>query len=332
MKGHLRVLLLLSALMPGALPCRAQTNPAGSLKLLGTIPLERVEGRIDHMAATPDGRWLFVAALGSNRLIEIDTQATKVSRVTKVRAPQGVCYLPKSGEIAVSSAGNGNLQFYTGALRPLGTVRGLDHADNVRYDADANLVYVGYGAGGALAVIDPELAVQTAKIPLDGHPESFQLEGHGTRIFVNVPAAREIEVFDRANRVLLNEWKLKDGAADFPMALDEADKRLFIGTRNPARMLVLETEAGKEVALLSACGDSDDLFYDASNRDIYLSGGQGCVNVFRQADSVSYERVGSVNTFPGARTSLLVPAAHRLYVAVPHSGAQRAEIMVFATP
>ena len=311
--------------------CLAQTSTDINLQLLGTIPLEHVDGRIDHMAATPDGRWLFVAALAGNRVLEVDTQAGRVTRVTKVRTPQGVVYLPKSDEIAVASGGNGNLQFYTGTLQPLGTVRGLDLADNVRYDADANLVYVGYGIAGALAIIDPQLAVQTAKIPLDGHPESFQLEAHGTRIFVNVPAAGEIEVFDRAKRTLLNEWKLKDAAADFPMALDESDKRLFIGTRKPARVLVLETEAGKELAVLSACGDGDDLFYDPVNQFIYLSGGQGCVSVFRQTDSVNYDRVDTVNTFPGARTSLLVPGAHRLYVAVPHRGAQRAEIMVFAT-
>jgi hypothetical protein len=308
----------------------AQTGPDSGLQLLGTIPLEHVDGRIDQMAASPDGRWLFVAAQGGNRVVKVDTQAARVSAVIKVRSPRGICYLPKSQQVAVASAGSGDLQFYTDTLKPLGTVRGLDEADNLRYDADANLVYAGYG-DGALAVIDPQMAVQTAKIPLDGHPESFQLESHGTRVFINVPATGEIEVFDRANRRLLNEWKLKDAADSVSMALDEADKRLFIGTRKPARILVLETEAGKELAMLSACGDTDDLFFDESNRFIYLSGGQGCVSVFQQADSVTYNRMDTVSTFPGARSSLLVPQAQRLYVAVPHRGAQRSEIMVFAT-
>jgi DNA-binding beta-propeller fold protein YncE len=264
-------------------------------------------------------------------VLKIDTQAGKVIAAVKVMGPQGVYYLSKTGNVAVASGHDGNLQFYTDKFQPLGIVRGLDDADNVRYDADANLVYAGYGQG-ALAVIDPDTFVQTAKIPLDGHPESFRLETLGTRIFINVPSAGEIEVFDRANRVLLAEWKLKDSAENFPMALDEAGKRLFIGTRKPPRMLVIETEAGKEIATLSACGDTDDLFYDALSKLIYLSGGQGCVSMFRQTDSLTYDRLDDISTFPGARTSLLVPAAHRLYVAVPHSGAQPAEIMVFTTP
>ncbi len=330
MRDSLRIALTLLVLAVCVRNGAARAGSGSVLRLMGAIPLGHVEGRIDHLAATPDGRRLFVAALGDDRLLVIDTEAAKVTARIKVREPQGVCYLPKSGKLAVTSGHDGNVQFYTAALEPLGTVRGLDGADNIRYDADANLVYVGYGQG-ALAVIDPEMLVQTANIPLDGHPESFQLEERGTRVFINVPAAGEIEVFDRANRRLLNQWKIKDGAGNFPMALDEPDKRLFIGTRKPPRMLVLETEAGKELAFLSACGDTDDLFYDASRRLIYLSGGQGCVSVTRQTDSVTYERLETISTPPGARTSLLVPAAHRLYVAAPHRGKQPAAIMVFAT-
>ncbi len=330
MRGNILVVLVLLALAIGVRASHARAGADSALRLVRTIPIGGVKGRIDHMAATPDGRWLLVAALGGNRALKIDTQAAKVTAAIKVMEPQGVCFLPKSDKVAVASGHDGNLQFYTDRLEPLGTVRGLDDADNVRYDANANLVYAGYGEG-ALAVIDPDMVVQTAKIPLDGHPESFQLEQLGTRIFINVPSTGEIEVFDRANRVLLAVWKLKDAAGNFPMALDEAGKRLFVGTRKPAQMLVIETEAGKEIALLSACGDTDDLFYDAFSKLIYLSGGQGCVSVFRQADSRTYDRLDTISTFPGARTSLLVTAAHRLYVAVPRRGAQRAEIMVFAT-
>ena len=335
MRGYSRVHLvwLIISLISAAATRADAAGAAAALSIqpAGAIALGRIEGRIDHLAATADGRWLFVAALRGNQLLEIDTAAGKIVAAVKVAEPQGVCYLPRSGKVAVASGHDGNVQFYTNRLTPLGMVRGLEDADDLRYDDDANLVYAGYGAG-ALAVIDPEMAVQTARIPLDGHPESFQLEKLGTRIFINVPSMNEIEVFDRANRVLLNEWKLKDGAANFPMALDEAGRRLFIGTRRPPRMLAIETEAGKEIAFLSGCGDADDLFFDSFNRLIFMSGGQGCVSVFRQADSLIYDRFATLNTMPGARTSLLVPAAHRLYVAVPHQAAQPAEIMVFTIP
>jgi hypothetical protein len=326
MRARSPVLLILLWMLAVPIPIRAEDNV---LRLAATITLTGVRGRIDHMAATPDGRWLFVAALGSNRVLRVDTQSGKVDgTINGIRAPQGVCHLAKSNKLAVASGGGGDLLFYAAdTLRPLGVVRGLEDADNLRYDADANLLYVGYGEG-ALAVIDPEMVVQTARIPLDGHPESFQLEERGTRIFINVPSAGEVEVYDRATRRLLYEWTLKPLSGNFPMALDEAHKRLYIGTRKPPGMAVMETEAGKVIAIMDACGDTDDLFYQASGRLIYLTGGQGCVNVFRQGEANNYDRVEKVETYPGARTSLLVPSAHRLYVAVD----QRAEIMVFETP
>ena len=301
------------------------------LRPAGTIPMAGIEGRIDHMAATPDGRLLFVAALGSDRVLRIDTEAARVTAViTGVKEPQGVCYLPKSAQLVVAGGGDGTVRIYDAALKLAATVGGLDDADNVRYDPAADLVYVGYGQG-ALAVIDPHQGARVARIPLDGHPESFQLERRSARIFVNVPAAGEIEVIDRARRAVIARWKVTGAADNFPMALDQGAKRLFIGTRKPPRLLVMDTEAGKTIATLDACGDTDDLFYDPAGTRIYLSGGEGCIDVFRQTDPSAYERLETVRTLRGARTSLFVPAAHRLFVAVPHRGAQRAAVLVFET-
>jgi hypothetical protein len=122
----------------------------------------------------------------------------------------------------------------------LKTISGLDDADNMRFDAKAGLIYVGYGSG-ALAVIDPTKAATAGNIKLAGHPESFQLEKNGSRIFVNVPDAQHIAVVDRGLNVLEATWPMTDFKANFPMALDEAGHRLFVGCRNPARLVVFDT-------------------------------------------------------------------------------------------
>jgi len=97
-------------------------------------------------------------------------------------------------------------------------------------------------------VIDPEKAAKVAEINLDAHPESFQLEKSGNRIFVNVPGANEIEVVDRKKRQVLAKWPVTDAKSNFPMALDEAHHRLFVGCRKPAKVLAFDTETGKVVA------------------------------------------------------------------------------------
>lgn len=305
---------------------------AGDLALLlpaGTIPLPGVEGRIDHLAASPDGRRLFVAALGSDRVERIDTERRLVTgSIGGVKGPQGVCFLPNSGGLAVASGGDGNLRVYDRELRLVGTVGALEDADNVRYDAATNLLYVGYGQG-ALAVIDADRVAKVAEIPLDGHPESFQLERAGKRIFVNVPSAGEIEIVDREKRRVTGKWKPTEAAANFPMALDESGRRLFAGFRAPARLVAFDSETGTAVTNLSACGDTDDLFYDSANRQIYLSGGAGCISVFEQGRPSGFQPAYTIATPVGARTSLFVPANQTLYVAVPHRETQAAEILIF---
>jgi hypothetical protein len=198
----------------------------------------------------------------------------------------------------------------------------------VRYDPEARLVYVGYG-DGALAVIDPAKRVKIADIKLSGHPESFQLESKGKRIFVNVPAARHVAVIDRQKREVIATWPLAEASANFPMALDEDGHRLFIGCRGPAEVLVLDTDSGGIAAKMDCCGDTDDIFYDATAKKLYVSGGAGAIDVFERQDANHYRLMTAIKTAAGARTSFYDPGGQALYLAVPHRGAQKAEIRVY---
>ena len=147
------------------------------------------------------------------------------------------------------------------AMRKAGESPDLDDADNLRFDAKAKRIYVGYG-DGALGMIDPVTMRLMSSIPLKNHPESFQLEDDGPRIFVNVPDAKQIAVVDRAAGKVVATWPLEDVRANFPMALDEKQHRLFVGCRQPARLLAFDTQSGKRVAETPISGDVDDLFLD----------------------------------------------------------------------
>jgi len=213
-------------------------------------------------------------------------------------------------------------------LKLVAAVNDLDDADNVRYDPQAKMLYVGYG-NGALALIDPEKVTKVGDIKLDGHPESFRLETNGNRIFVNVPQSGEIEVIDRSKRDVVTKWPLAGAQSNFPMALDEEHHRLFVGCRKPAKMLVLDTQAGRTVAEVECVGDTDDLFYDAVHKKVYVSGGAGAITVIAQVDPDHYRVLETIKTAAGARTSFFSPETSRLYLAVPHRGSQRAEVRVY---
>jgi DNA-binding beta-propeller fold protein YncE len=294
-----------------------------------TIPLDGVEGRFDHFGVDAARHRLYVAALGNNSLEVIDLAAgRRVMSVAGLKKPTGVRVLPDSGNVVVASGDDGKVRVYDPDLKLLGTLGGLDDADNVRLDPSDKLAYVGYGEG-ALAVIDPAGPNKLASIKLEAHPEAFQVEDKGSRIFVNVPGARHVAVIDREKRSVVARWRLRDAAENFPMALDEAHQRLFVGCRKPAKVLVLDTHTGKAVAALDYCGDTDDLSYDTNAGRLYVTGGAGCITVIEQADADHYRTLGNLPTAEGARTSAFVPQTRTLYVAVPHRGNQPAELRAY---
>jgi len=182
---------------------------------------------------------------------------------------------------------------------------------------------------GALALLNED-GSKSGEIPLGAHPESFQLERAGPRVFINVPDKHEVQVADLKTQKVEARWPVTD-TQNYPMALDEADGRLFLGCRSPARLLVLVTHSGNRAAALDIIGYTDDLYYNSNRKLIYVIGGAGAVDVIRQDGPGRYERVARQSTAPGARTGLWVREWNRLFVAAAKRGAAAARILVFAT-
>jgi DNA-binding beta-propeller fold protein YncE len=308
-----------------------QASPTRApLTFVGAIDLPRVEGRIDHLAYDAAVQQLFVAALGNNTVEVLDLKAgTHLKSLPGFREPQGIAVVPDAKMVAVANGQGEGLQLLsTDDHRPGPIVKLGDDSDNVRYDASAKRLYVGFG-GGALAAVNPGDAKVLGEAKLAGHPESFQLERSGTRAFVNVPTADQIAVVDRGAMKVVATWPVSTAKANFPMALDEANHRLFIGCRRPAKVLVYDTASGRETSSFDIVGDTDDLFYDTVRKRLYVSGGEGFVDVFQSEEANRFTRIARLTTAAGARTSLYVPELNRLVLAVPHRGGQKAEIRIY---
>jgi DNA-binding beta-propeller fold protein YncE len=332
--GGRRIVMTLSArFLPLCFLLAAVRAPAGDtgLRLVQTIPLPEVEGRIDHMAADVEGGRLFVAALGNNTLEVLDLrEGTHIRSIAGLHQPQGVVFVAGSNRLFVANGQDGALSIYdAGTYQALGSVSLSDDADNLRYDAETDRIYVGYG-NGALGAVEAAAGKKVGSTRLGGHPESFQLEQDGRRIFINVPSKGHIAVVDRDSKRVVSVWPLAGAQANFPMALDAADHRLFVGCRRPARLLVYDTESGHQIGSLAIDGDPDDVFYNAAHKSLYVSCGAGYLDLIEQTDADSYVVNVRLPTAPGARASLYVPELGRLYLAVPHRGGHSAEIRVYA--
>jgi len=320
-------LFLIAAVAIAALQSRSAQEP---LILVRSIDLPRVEGRIDHLAFDAAGQRLFVAALGNNTVEVLDLKSNShIKSVPGFREPQGIAVLPDPKLVAVANGQGEGMQFIdAGDYHPARLVRLGEDSDNVRYDPATGRLFVGFGAG-ALASISPADGKVLGEAKLSGHPESFQLERSGPRVFVNVPTADQIAVVDRAVMKVIATWPVVGAKSNFPMALDEANHRLFVGCRRPARVLMYDATTGKESGSFEIVGDTDDLFYDAALKRLYVSGGEGYLDVFQEEGAYRFARIAHIATAAGARTSLWVPEQARLYLAVPHRGSQKAEIRIY---
>src|SRR5437899_3135343 len=264
--------LILATLLVSSGPAAGQE--AQPLSLETHIPLPNVKGRIDHASGDVKGQRLFVAAVDNHTLEVVDLKSgQRVRTIADLAEPQGVFYDASTNRLFVACGLDGVTKVFDGTtFQILATVKFPDDADNIRYDTRSKGVIVGYAGAkqlrkreegtGGLGFLDSN-GKKTGDIVIDAHPESFQLEEVGTRLFVNVPEKKEIEVIDLVKHTIVARWPVS-AKNNFPMALDEAHHRVFVGCWVPPRLLAFDTDTGKEVAAGEIAGSADDLFYDSS--------------------------------------------------------------------
>ncbi len=317
----------LAVLLWNGSPAVSQQPP---LERIQTIQLKGPHGRLDHLALDATHARLFVANMANASLDVVDLKkGTLLKQIAGQKGIQGIAYAADLNRIFVGVGEVGVCNVFDGDMFALVKSLPFPDADNVRYDSRTQRVYVAH-ADKALAVINGKTLEVLADIKLPGAPESFQLEKNRPRLYLNAPSSSLLAVIDTNGNKLTNQFPLKLARGNFPLALDEADHRLFIGCRRKPMIIVLDTETGKEVTSVPIPGDTDDLFFDAKRKRIYASCGAGSIAVIRQIDADHYATQAQIPTIKLARTSLFDPETGHFYQVVPrHDDRPGPEIWVY---
>ncbi len=326
---------VVAALLGCVTVCFAQNNVP--LRLVQTIPMPKVEGRLDHMGVDVKGKRLFVAGLGNNSLEVIDLRAARrIQSIPGFSKPQGVFYAAKEKKLFVANGTDGTCKVLKGKPEKLtNSIKLSLGADLMDYDGEAKVLYVGYGGRddgkdfGEVAILDTYKEVGTGDIQTSAHPGGMALEKKGSEFFLTIPENDSIVVIDRKSQKIVRTWLMSAAQQPVSLALDEAHHRLFVGLRKPPKFVVLDTNSGTVVTAMESVGLIDGVSFDPVHNRIYVSGGEGFVFAYQQRDPDHYESLGRIATAPNARTSLFVPELNRLYVAVPKKDDRDAEIRVF---
>jgi hypothetical protein len=336
MRNRRLVLWIIAFLLAPVLTIHGQDKLP--LKLIQKVPMPNVKGRLDHFGLDLAGNRLFVAALGDdqNTVEVIDLKSGKwISSIPGQSKPQGLFYSPDFKKLFVANGTDGTCKIFAGDTfkliesLPIGT-----DADHVGYDPATKYLYVGFGdaKSGGLAIIDTHDNKHIGDIKTDARPGGIKIEKKSSQTFVTLTGATHLGVVDLKKREQVAAWQT-GVAGNVALALDEGHHRLFDGVREPATLIILDTESGKEISRIEGVAGIDDLWHDSAHSRVYASGGRGFdvgyVYTYQQKDADHYELIAKVPTAPGAGTSFWLPEINRFYVAAPANGKEEAAILIF---
>jgi DNA-binding beta-propeller fold protein YncE len=328
---------LILAILVAVFGVGGRAQDSAPLKLVQTFKLlPDIKGNFDHFAIDVKNNRLFATPEGYKAVLVLDLQSGKlIHTIHGIEKPHAILYREDLHQLYVTDGEAGELKIFDStSYALLATVKLLLDADSIGYDPTTKFLYIDNGGGDVhetysmISVVDTTAGKKVADIKVDGDTlEAMRLEKSSPKMYVNNKAKSQVEVIDRNKREIVASWPVTKSKTNVAMALDEANHRLFIACRG-GDIVVFDTTSGKELAALPITKGVDDLVYDADSRRLYASA-DGNADVYEQSDPDHYKPLGKVQTGPLGRTSLLVPALKRYFVAVPQHGMESAEILVF---
>ena len=315
----------------------AQQKPA--LELAESTPLPELhDGDFDHFTVDVAGGRLFSTAEENSKVLVFDLKTNKlIHTISDLKAPHSMLYRSDLKKLFVVDGDLGEIKIYeTDSYKQAGSIKLKEGADASAYDPSTNYLYVVNGGKDAklpnayISVVDTTTAKTVGEIKVDSNDvEGMAIEKSGPRIFVVIRGNNSIEVFDRTKRTLIATWPIaQEGKKPTAIGFDEDGHRLFVGTRDPGKLIVLNSDSGKVVSSVPAAAMVDDMAYDAQRKRLYFAGTL-FTDVFQQSDADHYDQAGHIPTAFRAKTAILVPELNRFYLGVPHHEKQAAELRVY---
>ncbi|HYZ83449.1 MAG TPA: hypothetical protein VE621_03565 [Bryobacteraceae bacterium] len=313
-------------LLFGTLALAAAQNPP--LKLVATIPLPNIEGRLGRPAADLTGQRVFVPATTANTLEIVNIASGRVSGSVKgLKGPLAVAYLPVKNRVFVANRDDGTIRIFDGkSFSQLASVNRTINADRLRVHLPTASVLGTYGTGGVV-VMNADGKV-TAELRMESHPEGLEPDRSSNRIFVNDLARKSIIVADRTTGAPMRTWPLSTASNNLEMAYDSAGQRLFVTGRRPPKLIIINTFSGVQMDERDTVRDPGDIYFDPNSKRVFVIG-DGEIDVVRQVSPDRHEPMARETTRKGARTGLLVPEWNRLFVAAPKLGDEPAALLVY---
>lgn len=296
-------------LLAGCLPALAQKWDVTRTMHIGG------DGGWDYLTVDAQTHQLFVTRSTHTQVIDGATGKV-LGDIPGQKRSHGTAVVPALGRGFITDGGGDGaiLVFDLKTYAVLGKLATMPDSDGIIYDREQNLVLAVSGDGGKLMTFRPDIDPVHGKIdpPIDlgGSPEFLAADGEG-KVYINLEDKDLVAVVDLKARKVIARWPVAPGGHPVGMALDRKTHRLFIGCRNPQKMIVMSTDDGKVVADLPIGAGVDATKVDAGQA--FASCRDGSLTVAGEKDG-KYTVENVVKTPLGARTMGVDPSTHTIYL------------------
>ena len=290
-----------------------------SVAAQGTWAVEKTfhvggEGGMDYITLDAKNHRLYVPR--STHTMVIDADSGKVlGDIPGQKHNHGVALVPEAGRGFISDGEGSVVIFDLKTNAVLGTLKAHPDADGIIYDKASGLVLVVSGDDGILMTIKPDVDPKTgsidAPIDLGGKPEFLAPDGAG-KVYINLEDKNQVAVVDLKARKVLAHWPVAPGGAPVGLSIDAAKHRLFVGCRNPQKMIVMSTDDGKVIADLPITAGVDATKFDG--QQAFASCRDGKLHVAGETAAGKFEIQQVVTTAVGAKTMDVDPDQHKIYL------------------
>src|SRR5579864_1403016 len=314
---RLRFLRCAMTAVLGTMACTALASAAPGYSILKKIPIPG-QGSFDYLTVDEAARRLYVSHGTQVEVLDIDALSV-VGNIPKTLGVHGVALAPEAGRGFVSDGqANSVTVFDLKTLKPITEVPTGQKPDAIIYDPATSRVFAFNGGGNSATAIDAATAKVAGTVNLPGGPEFAAADGNGY-VFNNLEDESLVLKINSRELKVEQRWPSAPCASPSSMAMDRANRRLFVGCRSKV-MAVMDADTGKVITTLPIGDHVDATAFDEETRLIFNSNGEGTITVIRQDSPDKYSVVETVKTLPRAKTMALDPKTHQLFLSTAENG------------
>ena len=297
-------------------PAAVAAPPANGYSIVKKIPIPG-QGSWDYLIVDEAARRLYVSHATQVEVLDVDSGSI-VGSIPNTQGVHGIAVAPELGRGFTSNGQASTVtMFDLKTLKPIADVPVGKKPDAIIFDPATSRVFAFNGDSNSATAIDAATGKVAGKVDLGGGPEYAAADGNGF-VYNNLEDESLVLKIDSRKLTVEQRWPTAPCASPSSMAIDRANRRLFVGCRSKV-MAVMNADTGKVITTLPIGDHVDATAYDPQTKLIFNSNGEGSITVIRQDSPDKYSVVETVKTVPKAKTMALDPKTHQLFLSTAES-------------